>query len=131
MDNERRGTAIVAIVAQAFAACLAVTSPCAALEAPDSAVSQEQVEPEISRDDWRERIQEARRRAKEAAVERRNNPVPYVVTPEDPERIATDRVMNDDSLQRGDIVSTKKGLFMFKGRSDQPRRADDFVALPR
>ena len=73
---------------------------------------------------------EARRRAKATAAERRANPQLYVAIPEDPERVATERVLNDDSLQRGDIVSTKNGLFVFQGRGDQPRRTGDFVALP-
>ena len=126
MDAFRSGCCV-----QAFAVCLALASPCAAQEMMDAPGSAEAAEPEISRDGWRERIAEARRRAKEAAVERRNNPMSYVVPPEDSERIATERVLNDDSLQRGDTVATKKGLFVFRGRSDQPRREDDFVALPR
>ena len=91
---------------------------------------EEPAPPEISREGWRERILEARRRSKEVAIERRANPPLFVAVPEDPARIATDRVLNDDSLQRGDIVSTQKGLFVFQGRSDQPRRQEDFVALP-
>jgi hypothetical protein len=48
----------------------------------------------------------------------------------DEERMATERVLNDDSPQRGDIVSTNKGLFVFRGRSDQERHESDFIALP-
>ena len=44
--------------------------------------------------------------------------------------MASELVLNDDSLQLGDIVSTNKGLFVFKGQSDQERRESDFVALP-
>jgi hypothetical protein len=89
------------------------------------------VQPEISRDEWRQKVQEAKRRAAEAAVERRNHPDLYVLPPEDPEQVATERVLNDESLQRGDIVATKKGLFVFRGHSDHEHREDDFVALPR
>jgi len=48
----------------------------------------------------------------------------------DQEQIASERVLNDGSLEPGDIVSTNKGLFVFKGRSDQERRESDFIALP-
>jgi hypothetical protein len=86
---------------------------------------------EISRDGWRARIEEAKRRAKEIAIERRENPARFDPPPiEDLDQVATDRVLNDDSLQFGDIVSTKNGLFVFRGRSDRPRRPEDFVALP-
>jgi hypothetical protein len=50
-------------------------------------------------------------------------------TPEDPDVVATERVLNDESLQTGDIVSTNRGLFVFRGRIDQPRRQEDFVPL--
>jgi len=40
-------------------------------------------------------------------------------------------VLTDDSLQRGDIVSTDRGLFIFKGQPDRERRSDDFVPLSR
>ena len=84
----------------------------------------------ISREEWRQRVQEAKQRAREAAIERRNHPELYVPVPEDPELSATERVLNDESLQQGDIVATKRGLFVFRGRSDQPRREDDFVPVP-
>ena len=118
-----RALAVLYALAAGSAACLAqdVTAP----------VIEEPGPPEISREGWQARILEARRRAKEAASERRANPVPSIAIPEDPERVATERVLNDESLQRGDIVSTRNGLFVFQGRSDQPRRDGDFVALPR
>ena len=103
---------------------------CRAQELSETSVIDEPAPPEISREAWRERVMEARRRAKATAAERRANPQLYVAIPEDPERVATERVLNDDSLQRGDIVSTKNGLFVFQGRGDQPRRTGDFVALP-
>jgi hypothetical protein len=101
-----------------------------AQETTEPTVVEEPTPPEISREGWRERILEARRRAKQVAIERRANPEVFVAVPEDPARIATARVLNDESLQRGDIVSTKKGLFVFQGRRDQPRREGDFVAVP-
>ncbi|WP_245452249.1 hypothetical protein [Bradyrhizobium forestalis] len=86
-------------------------------------------EPEISRDEWRQRIEDARRRAKEVSRERREHPELYKPIPEDPDLVATERLLRDDSLQRGDIVTTKKGMFVYQGRSDQPRRDQDFVPV--
>jgi hypothetical protein len=84
----------------------------------------------ISREDWRQRVEEAKQRSKEVAIERRNHPERFIPIPEDPERIATERILNDESLRPGDIVSTKRGLFVFRGRSDQPRKDDDFIPVP-
>ncbi len=86
-------------------------------------------QPEISREEWRQRVEQAKQRAKEVARERREHPELYMPIPEDPEKIASERVLNDDSLRNGDIVSTKNGLFLFRGHSDQPRSGDDFVPL--
>lgn len=86
-------------------------------------------EPEVSRDEWRQRIEDARRRAKEVSRERREHPELYKPVPEDPDLVATERLLRDDSLQRGDIVTTKKGMFVYQGRSDQPRRDQDFVPV--
>lgn len=85
---------------------------------------------EPSREEWRERVQAARQKAREIALERRNHPELYFVPEQDQERVATDRVLSDQSLQPGDIVSTKKGLFIFRGHPDQPRKNEDFIQVP-
>jgi hypothetical protein len=82
----------------------------------------------MGRDQWRERV--AKRRARQFTLGHRGRPVFDTPSKADEERIATERVLNDDSLQRGDIVSTNKGLFVFKGQSDQERHESDFVPLP-
>src|SRR5262249_44153648 len=87
--------------------------------------------PEISRDAWRQRIEEARRRSKQEAQERRDHPELYEIVPEDPDVVATERLLNDESLRNGDIVSTKSGLFVYRGRGDRPRRKEDFVPIAR
>ncbi|WFU39470.1 hypothetical protein QA640_34690 [Bradyrhizobium sp. CB82] len=85
--------------------------------------------PEPSRDEWRQRVEEAKRRAKDIARERSDHRELYAPTPEDPDIVASERVLNDESLQRGDIITTKKGTFVYQGRSDQPRREGDFVPI--
>ena len=86
-------------------------------------------QPETSRNRWRQKIEDAKRRARDVARERREHPELYMPIPEDPDLVATERVLNDESLQTGDIVSTNRGLFVFRGRIDQPRRQEDFVPL--
>ena len=126
----RRGSRTIAVVAlaiglfQSLPACLAQQEggPAASdfiLPGP----------PEPSRDEWRQRVEEAKRRAKDAAREHRKHPELYVPIPEDPDIVASERVRNDESLQRGDIIATKKGMFVYQGRSDQPRREEDFVPI--
>ncbi|KJC49526.1 hypothetical protein UP09_07075 [Bradyrhizobium sp. LTSP885] len=86
-------------------------------------------QPEPSRDEWRQRIEEAKRRAKDVARERREHPEFYLPVQEDPDVVASERVLKDESLQRGDIVATKKGMFVYQGRPDQPRSEQDFVPI--
>jgi hypothetical protein len=50
-------------------------------------------------------------------------------TPVEAERIASDMVMNDGSLRKGDIVSTDRGFFLYRGlRPDG--YTNDFVRVP-
>ena len=86
---------------------------------------------EMTREQWIAHVKESRRKAQEAAAERRRNFVPELPSRAEEERRASDRVLTDDSLQRGDIVSTDRGLFIFKGQPDRERRSDDFVPLSR
>jgi hypothetical protein len=84
---------------------------------------------DMSRDQWRERVGAAKRRAQRFALEQRGRATFYASPLADEERLASDRVLDDDSLQFGDIVSTNKGLFIFKGRPDRERSNSDFVPL--
>lgn len=122
---------VVLTVAGAIDFGLANPPSCFAQTEPEPSVSDylPPSEPEVSRDEWRQRIEDARRRAKELSRERRDHPELYKPVPEDPDLVATERLLNDDSLQRGDIVSTKKGMFVYQGRPDQPRREQDFVPI--
>jgi hypothetical protein len=42
---------------------------------------------------------------------------------------ASKRVLQDDSLKPGDIISTTHGLFRFRGAADRQPTPDDFVRL--
>jgi len=128
-----RSVLLGAIVATSggLGACLFDPTPCLAQAEPGPTINDylPPSEPEPTRDQWRQRIDEARQRAKEASRERREHPELYKPVPEDPDLVATERILNDESLQRGDIVTTKKGTFVYQGRSDQPRREQDFVPV--
>jgi hypothetical protein len=50
-------------------------------------------------------------------------------TPAEAERIASDMAMNDGSLQKGDIVSTDHGFFLYRGLAADGI-TNDFVRVP-
>jgi hypothetical protein len=116
-------------IAGSLALCLCCSRPCLAQAEPSLNNELPPSQPELTRDEWRQRIEDARRRAKDAARERREHPELYMPVPEDPEIVATERVLNDESLQRGDIIATKRGMFVYQGGPEQPRREQDFVPI--
>jgi hypothetical protein len=87
--------------------------------------------PDMTRTEWRERVAEAKRRAREFGLERRRHPIFDPSDIIDDGRMASERVLNDESLQTGDIVSTNRGLFVFRGRPDGERSERDFVLMKR
>lgn len=121
----------VAMVAVGLLAVLACPQACRAQAKLEPSIDDylPPGEPEPSRADWRRRVEDAQRRAKEISRLRRENPGLAMPIPEDPELAATERVLNDDSLQYGDIIATKKGMFVYKGRTDEPRKVEDFVLV--
>jgi hypothetical protein len=100
-----------------------------AQDATSNAAPEDDAALDTSRDQWRERVAEARRRSQQFALERRGRPALDPPSIAEQERMLSEQVLNDDSLEPGDIVSTNKGLFVFKGQSDQERRESDFMAL--
>lgn len=133
LNGALRSVLLGALVAASagLGACLVDPTPCLAEDEPGPTINDflPPSEPELTRDQWRQRIDEARQRAKEASREHREHPELYKPVPEDPDLVATERILNDESLQRGDIVTTKKGTFIYQGSSDQPRREQDFVPV--
>jgi hypothetical protein len=82
----------------------------------------------LTPEQWREHIREETRRVQELQRQRRLDRSQDSV-----ERLsqegsqASDRVLNDDTLESGDIVVTNKGVFVFKGQKDEQRGPGDFV----
>jgi hypothetical protein len=86
----------------------------------------------ISREEWRLRIDQARERAAQLRREwwlHPPPPAPRESADKVAEKVATERVLNDDTLQPGDIVSTDKGLLLFRGRVGADAQQGDFVPL--
>jgi hypothetical protein len=109
----------IALLALAF---LTVSSPCLAQEAEEFS------DQALTREQWQQRIDDARRRSEEFvanARERPDTPIP----PARAETEATRRALNDPTLQQGDVISTGKGFVVFVGR-DEEHRPNDFVATP-
>ena len=90
--------------------------------------SADQVPPQISREQWQAQIKAARERSEIIRRERRFF-VPPPPTQEELAEEASRRVLEDDSLRSGDVVSTSRGLFRYQGASDRERKPDDFVRI--
>ncbi|WP_271573146.1 hypothetical protein [Bradyrhizobium sp. CCBAU 11361] len=83
----------------------------------------------IPREDWKRRVDDARKRAEQARRDWRLNDPRRMVEPDPQEKIATQRVLSDDTLRPGDIVSTDKGFLLFRGRSGADGQNADFVPI--
>jgi hypothetical protein len=88
---------------------------------PDSALTGEQ---------WQQRLLEARRRSEQFVANARNQAVDPPPSDKEEAEVADQRVMNDPSLQRGDIIATSKGLFVFVGRDSEAHQPGDFFPVP-
>lgn len=80
----------------------------------------------LAREQWQQQVEIARRRSEEFVANA------LVEPPEPPsrdlqQREASERAMNDPTLQPGDMVSTDKGMVVFVGR-DEERKPGDFRA---
>ena len=82
----------------------------------------------LTREQWQQRIQDARRRSEEFVANARERPQDPV-TPAQQETEAAGRALNDPTLQQGDVISTGKGFVVFVGRDDE-HRPNDFVTTP-
>jgi hypothetical protein len=88
---------------------------------PDSALTSEQ---------WQQRVQDARRRSEEFVANARTRTADPPPSDKADAEAADQRAMNDPSLQRGDIIATSQGLFVFVGRDSEERQPGDFVPAP-
>jgi hypothetical protein len=83
----------------------------------------------VTREQWQQRVEAARRRSEDFVANARTQPPPP--SPSDQlETEAADRVVNDPTLRHGDIVSTGRGFFVFVGR-DEEHQSSDFLPIPK
>lgn len=101
------------------------------LAAPARCPAQESADPadaSLSQEEWRRRIDEARRRTDEFVANARNRKTdPF--SAEDLRKESIERARRDPTLRQGDIVATDRGFEMFVGNDDS-RQSGDFVPVP-
>lgn len=90
--------------------------------------AQERDPSQMNREEWRAQVQAARQRLELMRRQHRSF-IPQEPSQYEIAETASKRVLEDDSLQPGDIVSTTHGLFRFRGAPDGQRTADDFVRI--
>jgi hypothetical protein len=101
---------------------LAVPARCLAQESTDSA------DANLSQEEWRRRIDEARRRTDEFVANARNRKAePF--SADDLRKEKIERARRDPTLRQGDIVATERGFEMFVG-NEEGRQSGDFVPVP-
>jgi hypothetical protein len=111
---------IIALLTICFAT---VSGPCFGQEAEDFP------DQSLTREQWQQRVQDARRRSEEFVATAREQRPDTPITPVQKEQEAADRALNDPTLQQGDVISTGKGFVVFVGR-DEEHRPNDFVSTP-
>ncbi|WJR81399.1 hypothetical protein [Bradyrhizobium sp. NP1] len=82
----------------------------------------------LTREQWQQRVEKARRQSEEFVANMCAQPA-VPLAPEEKEKEAADRAINDPTLQHGDIVITNKGFVVFTGRSEQ-HEPGDFQQAP-
>ena len=88
----------------------------------------EQDPSQISREQWQTQVKAAREQSETIRRERRHL-IQQAPTAEELAEDVSRRVLEDDSLRPGDVVSTNRGLFRFQGAADRERNPDDFVRI--
>jgi hypothetical protein len=82
---------------------------------------------QMSREEWQAQVKDSRERLDLMRRERQSLVAPPPTQDEIAEA-ASKRVLEDD-LRPGDIVSTKAGLFRFRGSPDRERKPEDFERI--
>ena len=131
MPGLRAACAAILVTWLVEGACAQQPIPGASAAAPaPSPDSEEAGAPDAGREDdprqsadWRERVRAARQRHGDwlACVTAKGRQCSRAPAPDPMELL-----LNDDTLVKGDIVSTPQGLKVFRGRSSAPHRPADF-----
>src|SRR5262245_49109125 len=109
-----------------FTALIGAASMCAAVCCAEEAQQDDRAE--MGREGWHAHIKATREQADEMRRQHRSS-IPLQPTVEELAEAASKRILEDDSLQPGDIVSTNHGIFRFRGSPDRERKPEDFVRI--
>jgi hypothetical protein len=90
--------------------------------------SAETTDANLSREQWNQRVNEARRRSDDFIANARSQKAdPFSAN--DLKREAIERARRDPTLRQGDIVATDRGFEVFVG-NEESRQSGDFVPVP-
>jgi len=113
-----------------LAATLILARPGHAQEAQAAAPPPPDEQTLLTREQWLERIAAAKERLRLRRAQGLS--LRPSTSDRDLEQENSERAMTDELLQRGDIISTTRGLLRFKGRAGEPHKPeDDFVPAQR
>lgn len=122
--------ALPAVRAQVVTATAAGSAEQASLSLQDSPAQESPVSTEWTPQIWQQHVASERLRVRREASQRSSgSSKPVWPTVEEQARRASEQVFADLTLQRGDIVVTTKGFFVFKGRRSEQRLPGDFEAV--
>ncbi|WKA30558.1 hypothetical protein [Bradyrhizobium roseum] len=97
------------------------------LAAPARCPAQESADSNLSQEEWRQRVDQARRRTDDFVATARSRKADSF-SADDLKKEAIDRARRDPTLRQGDIVATDRGFEMFVG-NEEYRQPGDFVAV--
>jgi hypothetical protein len=83
----------------------------------------------MTREQWQAHLKGLRERADVLRLQRRSFAPPPPPLQEELAEQASRRILEDESLQPGDVISTNRGLFRFQGSPNRERTPDDFVRI--
>ena len=83
----------------------------------------------MTREQWQARLKSLRERADLLRLQRGSVTPPPPPSRDELAEQASKRILEDDTLLPGDVVSTNRGLFRFQGNPNRERTTDDFVRI--
>jgi hypothetical protein len=122
--------ALTAVRAQVQTATPAGSAAMARSSLQDNPVRESPISTEWTPQIWQQHVASERSRVRrEALLRSPRPPKPVWPTVEEQARRASEEAFSDSTLERGDIIVTTKGFFVFKGRRSEQRLPDDFEAV--
>lgn len=96
----------------------------------DDPVGESPISTEWTPQIWQQHVASERWRVRrEALLRSSRSPKPVWPTVEEQARRASAQAFSNSTLERGDIIVTTKGFFVFKGRRSEQRLPEDFEAV--